>query len=137
MNARECIEEGFKMINDKIIAEVGPYYVDNSEKVNLLIEASRSAIFKTILQKRRRVVHVINGLLSGIPATPISRSKILSLLVVENLGTEVLSVDEHPVHHFIDELSPIVVLPPLIVGSSINQSMENIDEGIEEGSERV
>lgn len=34
-----------------------------------------------------------------------------------------------------DELSPIAVLTPLPVGSSINQSMEDIDEGIEEGSE--
>ncbi|KAI5671307.1 hypothetical protein M9H77_11671 [Catharanthus roseus] len=31
MNARECIEEGFKMMKDKIIAEVVPYYMDNSE----------------------------------------------------------------------------------------------------------
>ncbi|KAI5666793.1 hypothetical protein M9H77_16646 [Catharanthus roseus] len=31
MNARECIEEGFKMMKGKIIAEVGPYYMDNSE----------------------------------------------------------------------------------------------------------
>ncbi|KAI5683325.1 hypothetical protein M9H77_04553 [Catharanthus roseus] len=59
----------------------------------------------------------------------------LSLPVVENLGTEILSVDAHLVHHFIDELSLIVVLPPLNVGSLINQSMEDIDEGIEEGSE--
>ncbi|KAI5649155.1 hypothetical protein M9H77_35160 [Catharanthus roseus] len=31
MNVGECIEEGFKMMKDKIIAEVRPYYVDNSE----------------------------------------------------------------------------------------------------------
>ncbi|KAI5681150.1 hypothetical protein M9H77_02377 [Catharanthus roseus] len=31
MNVRECIEEGFKMMKDKIIAEVGPYYMDNSK----------------------------------------------------------------------------------------------------------
>ncbi|KAI5667439.1 hypothetical protein M9H77_17292 [Catharanthus roseus] len=59
----------------------------------------------------------------------------LSLHVVENLGTNVLFVDAHPVHHFIDELSPVAVLSPLLVGSSINLSMEDIDEGIEEGSE--
>ncbi|KAI5677376.1 hypothetical protein M9H77_08326 [Catharanthus roseus] len=37
-------------------------------------------------------------------------------------------------HHFNDELSPITILPPLTIGSSINQPMEDIDEGIEEGS---
>ncbi|KAI5682205.1 hypothetical protein M9H77_03433 [Catharanthus roseus] len=57
----------------------------------------------------------------------------LSLLVVEHLGTEILSIDAHPVHHFIDELSPMLYSLPLTVGSSINQSMEDIDEGIEEG----
>ncbi|KAI5667640.1 hypothetical protein M9H77_17493 [Catharanthus roseus] len=30
MNARECIEEGFRMMKDKIASEVGPYYVDSS-----------------------------------------------------------------------------------------------------------
>ncbi|KAI5653487.1 hypothetical protein M9H77_30674 [Catharanthus roseus] len=47
----------------------------------------------------------------------------------------ILFVGAHLVHHFIDELSPIVVLPPLTVGSSTNQSMEDIDKGIEEGFE--
>ncbi|KAI5667656.1 hypothetical protein M9H77_17509 [Catharanthus roseus] len=61
--------------------------------------------------------------------------KILSLPVVENLGTEVLSIDAHPVHHFIDELSLIAALPPLTVESLINQSMEDIDERIEEDFE--
>ncbi|KAI5652613.1 hypothetical protein M9H77_29800 [Catharanthus roseus] len=56
-------------------------------------------------------------------------------LLVENLGTEVLFVDAHPVHHFIDEMSLIDVRPPLPVESSINFSMKDIDEGIEEGSE--
>ncbi|KAI5676900.1 hypothetical protein M9H77_07850 [Catharanthus roseus] len=41
----------------------------------------------------------------------------------------------HPVHHFIDELTPIAVLPALTNGSSINQFMEDIDEGLGEGSE--
>ncbi|KAI5681418.1 hypothetical protein M9H77_02646 [Catharanthus roseus] len=59
----------------------------------------------------------------------------LSLPVVENLGTKILSVYAHLVHHFIDELSPIIVLQPLVIGSSINQSMEDNDDGIEEGSE--
>ncbi|KAI5666241.1 hypothetical protein M9H77_16094 [Catharanthus roseus] len=31
VNARECIEKGFRIIKDKIIAKVGPYYVDNSK----------------------------------------------------------------------------------------------------------
>ncbi|KAI5657297.1 hypothetical protein M9H77_26090 [Catharanthus roseus] len=30
MNAWECVEEGFKIMKDKIIAEVRPYYVDDS-----------------------------------------------------------------------------------------------------------
>ncbi|KAI5667494.1 hypothetical protein M9H77_17347 [Catharanthus roseus] len=33
VNARECIEKGFRMMKDKIIAEVGPYFVDNSENI--------------------------------------------------------------------------------------------------------
>ncbi|KAI5650114.1 hypothetical protein M9H77_36119 [Catharanthus roseus] len=56
----------------------------------------------------------------------------LSLPIIENLGTEVLSVDAHPVHHVIHELSLIVVLLPLLFVSLINFSMEDIDEGIEE-----
>ncbi|KAI5653049.1 hypothetical protein M9H77_30236 [Catharanthus roseus] len=59
----------------------------------------------------------------------------LSLLVVGNLDIKVLSVDTYHVHHFIDELSPIVVVPHLPIESSINQSMEDIDNGVEEGSE--
>ncbi|KAI5658501.1 hypothetical protein M9H77_27294 [Catharanthus roseus] len=59
----------------------------------------------------------------------------LSLPIAENLGTEILYVDAHPEHHFIDKLSHIAVLPPLTVGGSINQSMEDINEGIQEGSE--
>ncbi|KAI5658093.1 hypothetical protein M9H77_26886 [Catharanthus roseus] len=47
---------------------------------------------------------------------------------------EVLSIDAYPVHYFIYKLSPIVVLPHLLIGSSINKSMEDINEGIEEGS---
>ncbi|KAI5676270.1 hypothetical protein M9H77_07220 [Catharanthus roseus] len=31
INARECVEEGFRMMNDNIASEVGPYYVDNLE----------------------------------------------------------------------------------------------------------
>ncbi|KAI5683310.1 hypothetical protein M9H77_04538 [Catharanthus roseus] len=31
INARECIEEGFRMMKDRIASEVGPYYVDNSD----------------------------------------------------------------------------------------------------------
>ncbi|KAI5648243.1 hypothetical protein M9H77_34248 [Catharanthus roseus] len=31
INARQYVEEGFRMMKDKIIAEVGIYYVDNSE----------------------------------------------------------------------------------------------------------
>ncbi|KAI5663213.1 hypothetical protein M9H77_22536 [Catharanthus roseus] len=50
---------------------------------------------------------------------------------------EVLSVDAHPVHHFIDELSSIFVLPLLSIRSSRNQSMEDIDEGIEEDLEVI
>ncbi|KAI5672780.1 hypothetical protein M9H77_13144 [Catharanthus roseus] len=74
------------------------------------------------------------------PTTSILRS-VNSLSLGHNLGspyefllmcTEVLFVDAHSVHHFIDELSPTAVLSPLPVGSSINQSMEDIDEGIEE-----
>ncbi|KAI5663762.1 hypothetical protein M9H77_23085 [Catharanthus roseus] len=61
--------------------------------------------------------------------------KTLSLSIVENSGTEVLFDDAHLVHHFVDELSPIIVLPPLRVESSINLSTEDIDEGIEEGYE--
>ncbi|KAI5661586.1 hypothetical protein M9H77_20909 [Catharanthus roseus] len=30
VNARECVE-GFRTMKGKIIAEVGPYYIDNSE----------------------------------------------------------------------------------------------------------
>ncbi|KAI5649745.1 hypothetical protein M9H77_35750 [Catharanthus roseus] len=60
----------------------------------------------------------------------------LSLPIVDNLDTNVLSTDAHLVHHFIDELSSIVLLPHLLVESLINLSMEDIDEGIEEGSER-
>ncbi|KAI5657401.1 hypothetical protein M9H77_26194 [Catharanthus roseus] len=50
------------------------------------------------------------------------------------MNTEVLSVDAHSVRHFINELSPIVVLSPLLVESKINFSMQDIDEGIEECS---
>ncbi|KAI5672125.1 hypothetical protein M9H77_12489 [Catharanthus roseus] len=79
---------------------------------------------------------------SATPVTPVIRLVIslyflqntLSLLV-ENLGTQALSVDAYPVHHFIDELSSITILQSLPVESSINQSMEYIDEGIEEGFE--
>ncbi|KAI5680796.1 hypothetical protein M9H77_02023 [Catharanthus roseus] len=46
-----------------------------------------------------------------------------------------LGYTAYPVHHFIDELSPIVTIPFLSIESSINQSMEDIDEGIKEGSE--
>ncbi|KAI5681106.1 hypothetical protein M9H77_02333 [Catharanthus roseus] len=59
----------------------------------------------------------------------------MSLPAVHNLGTEFLSVDAHLVYYFIDELTPIAVLPPLIARSLINQSMKDIDEGFEEGSE--
>ncbi|KAI5677841.1 hypothetical protein M9H77_08791 [Catharanthus roseus] len=59
----------------------------------------------------------------------------MSFFVIDNLGTEVLSVDAHHVLYFIDELTLTVVLPPLIVGSLINQSMEDIDEGFEEDSD--
>ncbi|KAI5666432.1 hypothetical protein M9H77_16285 [Catharanthus roseus] len=31
INARECIEEGFSMMKDKVASKVGPYYIDNSE----------------------------------------------------------------------------------------------------------
>ncbi|KAI5663715.1 hypothetical protein M9H77_23038 [Catharanthus roseus] len=54
-----------------------------------------------------------------------------SLPVVENLSTKVLSIDANHVHPFINKLSPIAVLPPLTAWSSINQFMEDIDEGIE------
>ncbi|KAI5677063.1 hypothetical protein M9H77_08013 [Catharanthus roseus] len=59
----------------------------------------------------------------------------LPLPVVENLGTEALSVNAHPVHHFIDKLSPIAILPPLHVENLINKSMEDMDEGINKGPE--
>ncbi|KAI5658470.1 hypothetical protein M9H77_27263 [Catharanthus roseus] len=58
----------------------------------------------------------------------------MPLLAVDNLGTKVLFVDTHPAHHFIDELTPIAILLPLTVRSSINQSMKDIGEGFEEGS---
>ncbi|KAI5653600.1 hypothetical protein M9H77_30787 [Catharanthus roseus] len=51
----------------------------------------------------------------------------------KKFGTEVLSIDAHPVHHFIDELSLIDVLLPVPIRSSINLSMEDINERIEEG----
>ncbi|KAI5676141.1 hypothetical protein M9H77_07091 [Catharanthus roseus] len=31
INSREYVEEGFRMMKDKIASEVGPYYVNNSE----------------------------------------------------------------------------------------------------------
>ncbi|KAI5674097.1 hypothetical protein M9H77_14461 [Catharanthus roseus] len=31
VNAQECVGEGFRVMKDKIIIEVGPYYVDNLE----------------------------------------------------------------------------------------------------------
>ncbi|KAI5671049.1 hypothetical protein M9H77_11413 [Catharanthus roseus] len=31
INARKCVEEGFKMLKDKIASEVGHYYVDDSD----------------------------------------------------------------------------------------------------------
>ncbi|KAI5653206.1 hypothetical protein M9H77_30393 [Catharanthus roseus] len=71
------------------------------------------------------------------PTTPVIRyflENILCLPVVENFGTKALSADAHPVHNFINELSSIVALPHL--PSSINLSMGDIDEGIEECSKR-
>ncbi|KAI5653601.1 hypothetical protein M9H77_30788 [Catharanthus roseus] len=43
--------------------------------------------------------------------------KILSVPIIEKLGTEVLSIDAHPVHHFINELSLIDVLLPVPIRS--------------------
>ncbi|KAI5653248.1 hypothetical protein M9H77_30435 [Catharanthus roseus] len=56
----------------------------------------------------------------------------MSLSAVENLGTENLPVNARPMHHYIDELISIVVFPLLTAGSSINQSMGDINEGDEE-----
>ncbi|KAI5682014.1 hypothetical protein M9H77_03242 [Catharanthus roseus] len=56
----------------------------------------------------------------------------LSLPVIDNLGTEILCANAYPAHHFINELSPIVVLSHLPIESSINLSIEDIDKGIEE-----
>ncbi|KAI5663065.1 hypothetical protein M9H77_22388 [Catharanthus roseus] len=53
---------------------------------------------------------------------------------VKDRTERVLLVDAHPMHHFIDKLTPIVVLPFLTVRNSINQVMEDID-GLKEGFE--
>ncbi|KAI5662691.1 hypothetical protein M9H77_22014 [Catharanthus roseus] len=50
MNARECIEEGFKKMKDKIIVEVEPYYMDNSEN------EGRSPGIKVPVHKRAKGV---------------------------------------------------------------------------------
>ncbi|KAI5681432.1 hypothetical protein M9H77_02660 [Catharanthus roseus] len=78
--------------------------------------------------------------LSATPVTPVVRP-VKSLSLGHYLGSpnkfllicsiEISSIDAHLVHHFIDELSPIVVLPPLTIGSSINQSMKDIEKGSE------
>ncbi|KAI5677173.1 hypothetical protein M9H77_08123 [Catharanthus roseus] len=51
MNAWECIEEGFIMMKDKIITEVGPYFVDNSEN------EGRSSDIKDPVGRRSEGVH--------------------------------------------------------------------------------
>ncbi|KAI5680990.1 hypothetical protein M9H77_02217 [Catharanthus roseus] len=78
--------------------------------------------------------------LSATPVTPVVRP-VKSLSLGHYLGSpnkfllicsiEISSIDAHLVHHFIDELSPIIVLPPLTTGSSINQSMKDIEKGSE------
>ncbi|KAI5671321.1 hypothetical protein M9H77_11685 [Catharanthus roseus] len=50
-NDMECIEEGFKMIKDKIIAEVGPYYADSLEN------EGRSSGIKDPVGRRAKGVH--------------------------------------------------------------------------------
>ncbi|KAI5653050.1 hypothetical protein M9H77_30237 [Catharanthus roseus] len=77
------------------------------------------------------------GMKLGLGYTGTNLSHTLGMYVAQHesshiiFGTEVLYVNAHPMHHFINEPSPIAVLPPLPVGSSINHSMEDIEEGSE------
>ncbi|KAI5667073.1 hypothetical protein M9H77_16926 [Catharanthus roseus] len=54
MNAQECIEEGFRIMKNKIIAEVGPFYIDNLEN------ESGSSNIKDLVGRRAKREHNCN-----------------------------------------------------------------------------
>ncbi|KAI5654443.1 hypothetical protein M9H77_31630 [Catharanthus roseus] len=87
MNARECIEEVFKMMKDNIIAEVGPYYVDNSENecrsfgikdpVGRRVTGARNIRKKSIAEikcNQAREDSAIHKILAVLPLYPLQES---------------------------------------------------------------
>ncbi|KAI5653119.1 hypothetical protein M9H77_11273 [Catharanthus roseus] len=60
VNARECVEEKFRTMKDKIIAEVGPYYIDNLEyeggSSNIKIQLIGERNYNQAKRKRKSVL---------------------------------------------------------------------------------
>lgn len=57
----------------------------------------------------------------------------LPLLVVENLGTEILPFHINKMHHFLDEFAPLTILPFLPKAPQVNAPIEeDIDMCVEE-----